>query len=338
MDVARFIRPLALATAASLVLAVMAGLGERRVTRLTAAETFLPAYAERLSEAHHLHITHGRGLSGVQGISVSRAETGWQLTQRWNYPANDELVTETLLALADIDVLEARTAQEDWHRALGLVAPEDLGKAIRFEVRDRQNAVLAKVLVGKTEKSESDAVQKVAQLGMDKQRFYIRREAEVQSWLARGRLPRNPEAAAWLDPALPRHDISALTAVSFATGRKDFTAIKLGEAWSLAGAEPWLAGFENLRPDDVALEDNINFDTARAFTLSYTDGLQIIYENVGAATVIWSRMKAEAPDGAAAAVKQQAAAINARFGGWALRFSADKTPILLPTAGDLGAQ
>ena len=338
MDTARFMRPILWATALSVALALFAVLGERRVTRAAVTEQFAPVYADRLDEATALRITHGRGLSGVQGLSVTRGDGSWQLAERWNYPANDELVTETLLALADIEVLEARTAQADWHRALGLVRPEDLGKAIRFDVRNGDDESLLRVLVGKAEKSENDAVQQVTQLGADKQRFYIRREDEAQSWLVRGRLPRNPEPAAWLDPSLPRHARAALVAISFGKGSQAFSAVKVGEAWSLAAAEGWLDGFEALRPDDVARETDINFDTARPFTLSYADGLEITYENVGAATVIWSRMKITAAPQADEAVRAKAAALNARFGGWALRFSADKTPILLAVARDLGAE
>lgn len=340
MDVSRLLRPLGLLTLASLVLAGMALLGERSIVRMAQFEKLLPAYAANIDAARQLTVTHGRGLSGTQGISLSRGEAGWQLTQRWNYPANDELVTETLLALADIELLEARTAQKDWHRALGLVAPEQLGKAIRFEVRDGDNTPMARILIGKEEKSEVDAVQKIDDLGVDKSRFYVRLEDEAQSWLALGRVPRNPEAAAWIDPSLPRHARARLQEIAVGTNSGTngdtggFKAVRVGEAWSMPGAARWLDGFSALRPDDVARADSINFDTGRPIKLIYDDGLVITYENVGAATVIWSRMSAMAAPDAGQDARDMAARINARFGGWALRFSAERTPILLAAKSD----
>ena len=75
------------------------------------------------------------------------------------------------------------------------------------------------------------------------------------------------------------------------------------------------------------------FTTARPFTLVYEDGLSLTYENVGAATVIWSRMKARRGQ-CQAQIKALAARLNARFKGWALRFSAERTPLLLPAKRD----
>jgi hypothetical protein len=157
--------------------------------------------------------------------------------------------------------------------------------------------------------------------------------------LARGRLPRNREPAAWIDPSLARHAPEKLQQVRFGgaedKGDAKFKFIRVGEGWSLAGAQDWLRLFETLRPDDVGRADGINFDTARPFTLSYSDGLSITYENVGAATVIWSRMSAQAAADADAEVVALAAQINARFSGWALRFTAERSPILLPAKRDL---
>ena len=246
------------------------------------------------------------------------------------------------MALADIDILEARTAQPDWHRALGLIAPEQLGKAIRFDVRDENGAEMVRILIGKNQASEAEAVQKIDDLGVEKSRFYVRLEDSNQSWLALGRVPRNPEAAAWIDPFLPRHEVPLLREIAIGKGGGAFKAVRVGDAssdawsnsWSMPGAPRWLQGFAALRPDDVTKAETINFDTARPFTLSYADGLSLTYENVGAATVIWSRISAKADVTASAEVKAKAAAINARFNGWALRFAAERTPILLASKND----
>jgi hypothetical protein len=334
MDMQRLLRPLALVTAVSLILAFIALLGERPVNAVAPPQLLLADYAAQLDKAAKLEITHGRGLSGTRALHASRTDAGWTLDERWGYPANDELVNETLLALADLKAVEARTAQADWHRALGLVVPEDLGAAVRFRVTDAQGQILTALLLGKEQQSESEATQEVQNYGPELRQFYVRREDSAQSWLARGRLPRNPDMAAWIDPSLPRHDSDKLRQLRFGTGDNAFSMLRVGDVWSLGGAQDWLARFAALRPDDVAQATSINFATARPFTLIYEDGLSITYENVGAATVIWSRVSARANINASAEIKALAARLNARFDGWALRFSAERTPLLLPAKRD----
>jgi len=335
MDMTRLLRPLGLVALASLVLALIALIGERPVNAVAPPQLLLADYAAQIDKAQKLEVTHGRGLSGARALHVSRTETGWTVDERWNYPANDELVNETLLALADLKALEARTAQADWHRSLGLAVPEDLGAAVRFRVSDGEGQILASLLLGKEQQSESEATQEVKNYGPELRQFYVRREDSAQSWLARGRLPRNPDMAAWIDPTLPRHESDKLTKVRFGSGAGAFSMLRIGSGWSLGGAQNWLDRFAALRPDDVARAEAINFDTARPFTLQFEDGLSLTYENVGAATVIWSRISARANADASDDIKALAGRLNNRFNGWALRFSAERTPLLLPAKRDL---
>lgn len=335
MDIQRLLRPLGLVTGASLVLAFIGLMGDRPVNAVPPPQVLLADYAAHFRDAQKLEVTHGLGLSGVRGLYMSRGAQGWTLDQRWGYPANDELVNETLLALADLKAVEARTAQPDWHRALGLVVPEELGAAVRFRVTDSNGEELASLLLGKEQQSEAEAKQQVENYGPELRQFYVRREDSNQSWLARGRLPRNPEPAAWIDPRLPRHAPDKLRQVRFEGAPDDFAFVRVGEAWSMAGAARWLQRLETLRPDDVAREDAINFEKARRFTLIYADGLSIRFENIGAATVIWSRMRITAKPTASAETKALADRLNARYEGWALRYDAARTPVLMPAKRDL---
>lgn len=335
MDVTRMMRPLMALTLASLILAAIALIIERPVNAIAPPRVLLSEYAEKLEQAAQLDITHGKGISGAQTMRFQLRDGQWRLPQRQNYPANQELVAETLLALADLKAVSARTAQSKWHRALGLVVPEDLGKAVRFKVSDANGNELTSLLLGKEEASEAEAAQDVKTYGVELRQFYVRREDRMQSWLARGRLPRNPNMAAWMSQDLPRGDDDALASVSFGKADKVTMTRVTPDSWSLAAGAGWLAGFSALKPEDVAREDDIDFATAQPMQLRYRDGLVLVYENLGAATVIWSRVKADTTDDASPEVRQLAASINARFGGWALRFAADQAPILLPGRAQL---
>jgi hypothetical protein len=338
MDVLQMMRPLVALTAVSLGLAIFAGLTDRKVNDVKPPEILLADYATSFGDATRLDMTFAAGISGTRGIRIELQNGKWVLPERGNYPANQELVTETLLALADLKAVEARTQKPKWHRALGLVVPEDLGRAMRFKVRTQDGTVLTSLLLGNEQESEAEAKQDVKTYGPELRQFYARQEGDNQTWLARGRLPRNPNVAAWLDSALPRYELEQLKAVSFGKGAQKFKLLRVTPvSLSMGGGDTWVSDFKGLKPDDVSLADSINFETAQPMVLRYANGLVITYENVGAATVIWTRISAsvEAVRGqnktARDEVRSLAADINARYKGWALRFSAHRAPILLPS-------
>ena len=336
MDVPYMMRPLTALAGISLALAIGAAIFDRPVNRAAPPQVLLADYAATIDETARLEMTHGMGISGTRKIIVTQQDGQWVLPQRRNYPANQELVNETLLALADVKAVEARTGQAEWHAALGLVVPEDLGRAVRFDVVDASGAALASLLLGREQQSEAEAKQEVMTIGPQLRQFYARLTDEPQSWLASGRLPRNANFSAWMDAHLPKHDLAALKSIRFEGSTGPFTMVRVSpDSWSLSGGTGWLAGFEALRPDDVTPAETINFDTARPMRLRYEDGLTITYANVGAATVIWSGISAEAQKGAPVAVQEKAAAINTRFGKWALRFDASRAPVLLPAQATL---
>lgn len=337
MDVTRMMRPLIVVTAVSLLLALMAAFFDRPVNALAPPRILLADFAAKLDKAARLEITHGLGLSGSQTMVFVKSGGQWVMPQRSDYPANQELVNETLLALADVKAVAARTAQKKWHRALALTVPEDLGRAARFRVLDDAGKELTSLLLGKEEASEAEAAQDVKTYGVEQRQFYVRRDSEDQSWLARGRLPRNPNIAAWMDGDLAKGDTAKLSRVKFGAADKLVMTRITADEWSVAGAKLWLAGFAALRPEDVARADAIEFATAQPMLLRYENGLEIIYENVGAATVIWSRIRAMATKSADAKTRAEADNINKRFNGWAFRFAADQAPVLLPSRAQLTA-
>ena len=145
--------------------------------------------------------------------------------------------------MADLKAVSARTAQAKWHRALGLTVPEDLGKAVRFKVTDANGEVLTSLLLGK-KKLARRKPRNVKTYGLEQRHSYVRREDASQSWLARGRLPRNPNMAAWMSQELPRGDADALQSVSFGKSDKVVMTRVTADSWSLAAGEGWLAGFQ----------------------------------------------------------------------------------------------
>ena len=349
MDIRALIKPLSVFAAVFFLLGVIAVFADRPVNAVSEREILLPDFARQIDAAQALEIVHGRGMSGAVTLSFKRTPEGWVMRERDDYPAHQELVNETLLALGALQTGAARTAQPKWHRALGLVTPEEFGKAIRFRVRDAEGGLLADVMLGKEEASEVAAVQQIKQLGTVERNFYVRRTESAQTWLARGRLPRNAQIAAWLDPAFPSLPQERLVAVS--AGKEtteDGAGVPLlrrlpDGSWDKPDGAGWLEGFSRLQPEDVSRDTAINFDTASTLHLSYENGVIITLENVGAATALWTRARAAVSTAALNAPQDDAGreearalanALNQRFDGWALRLPASAAAQLLVTAAD----
>ncbi len=349
MDIRALIKPLSAFAAACFLLGAIAIFADRPVNTVSDSEILLPDFARQVDAAQALEIVHGRGMSGAVTLTFKRTPKGWVMRERDDYPARQELVNETLLALSTLQTGAARTAQPKWHRALGLVPPEEFGKAIRFRVRDTEDGLLADVMLGKEEASEVAAVQQTKQLGTVKRNFYVRRTDSAQTWLARGRLPRNAQVGAWLDPAFPSLPQEGLVEVRVGgkegeRGATELLVQRLPDGgWNKPSAARWLEGFMRLQPEDVSRDTAINFDSATTLHLSYDTGLTLVLENVGAATVVWTRARAfvspvwqnsQQGESGRQAARALADALNQRFNGWALRLPASAAAQLLVTPAD----
>ena len=349
MDIRALIKPLSAFAAACFLLGAISIFADRPVNAVSKSEILLPDLARQIEAAQALEIVHGRGMSGADKLSFKRTPEGWVMRERDNYPARQELVNETLLALGSLQTGAARTAQPKWHRALGLVPPEEFGKAIRFRVRDEDDALLADIMLGKEEASEIAAVQQTKQLGTVERNFYVRRTDSAQTWLARGRLPRNAQIGAWLDPAFPSLPQELLVSVSTGNDAADEGASPdllrrmPDDIWDQAWGERWLESFSRLQPEDVSRDTEINFETASTLHLNYKNGVNVRLEIVDAGPVLWIRSRASVSTAALNAPQndvslEEAAAsvdeLNRRFSGWALRLPASAAAQLLVSATD----
>ena len=332
MDIRALTKPLSAFAAVCFLLGVLAVFADRPVNAVSETEILLPDFAGQIDAAQALEIVHGRGMSGAVTLSFKRTPEGWVMRERDDYPAHQELVNETAGAWC----LQTGAAHCPTQMA-SCAGPGDAGrvwKAIRFRVRDAEGGLLADVMLGKEEASEVAAIQQIKQLGAVERNFYVRRSDSAQTWLARGRLPRNAQIAAWLDPAFPSLPQEQLVEVGTGKGATEEGAgapllRRLPDgSWNKPGGARWLEGFTRLQPEDVSRDTAINFDTASTLYLAYGNGVIITLENVGAATVLWTRARAavstaalNAPQDDAGREKARAMAdaLNQRFDGWALR-------------------
>lgn len=300
----------------SLVITAWAVWREQPVFKIDKLGLLAPDLAEQIGDITRLDITHGRGMSGSQTLTIERRESGWVLPGRADYPANQRLVNETISALASLELIAPRTSSLQWHASLGLTVPEDLGQAIRFRMFDADQHEITSILLGKDEKSELEAVQLVRAIGEQQKNFYVRLEAETQTWLARGRLPRGKETAIWMDANLPVPNTDQIIGVDFSDiGEGSFDKNNLNE-WRDTGFQDWLASFPSLRADDVVSEDNIDFSNAKRIEVTLQSGELFWLDVVSTTSNFWVRFGSSLKE--------------ADEANWAYKFAGASKTILMP--------
>jgi hypothetical protein len=288
--------------------------------------------------------------------------TDWTVPARDGYPARRAAVVQTVGGLADLELIEAKTARADWHHFLGLVDPGDGGEGVKITLRDGAGEVLADVIVGN--QPEGAAAEPDG-----RGRIHVRRPGNDQTWLARGSLSLHTDVAAWLATHL--YDIDADRV------REARVTPVGGEAYTLSREAPGDSfvlgelpvGREILSPyvieaaatalTDMEVEDvrpESDVDLAGGFQVVYRtfDGLEVTFNiadpegaDAGWATIL-ARFTGlpDAEPREAAAVAEEAANINVLADGWAFQlpsFQARQmtlhlTDLLRPLPGEDTAQ
>lgn len=299
----------------------------------------------KLDRAAHIVVTLPRGMQGVDKLVIDRKPDGvWVLPGHGGYPARQDMVKNLLTGLGALEAYEPRTARAEWHRNLGLLAPEDLGSATRVEIFDDKKERLAALLAGKIPEESVD----VQGQGM----IYVRRDGEDQTWLARGRFPLAKVASDWLDTeflTLPKDHIARVTlwagsehpaTISRASpDDPNFELENLAPGEMSRGA-PVMNGIANAIAEasfeDVAPETSITFPEASPHVvINSFDGLLYTIVMTGSGTSIWAKISVEAaPDLAAdkqMAAQELATKREARFKGWVYQIPSELAGILMQT-------
>ncbi len=332
----RPLRNLALLAVAALVAIVAASLAvvtqERGVRVQFEQRAMFPSIETQLDRVSKVTYTLGRGLKGVDKITLVRGERGkWTVANRANYPARQDLVQKLLIGVSEIVLYEPRTARPEWHRNLGLLAPEDIGSATRVEFFDAKGERIAALLAGKVPEQTGDARGQ----GM----IYVRRDGDNQTYLARGRLPLFQAALEWLDTSfldIERGEIRRVTlwagtdhpvAMSRASAEEnDFSLENIPKGRVTRGA-PIVNGAAtsvvDLTFDDAVPAGSLDFPEASPKVVVETfEGLRVELVLAGGGGALWAKVRAEADPALAAPgadmkpAEARAAEIEARVKGW----------------------
>ncbi len=314
----------AVVTAAMLGAAIVALDRQRQPGALaTGTEPALPKLAAGLNEAAELVIQDAKGI-----FTIRKQGEGWMFVERDGYATPFDRVKTALVGLADLKLLEAKTADPKYFERLQLDDPTKSknSKAMLVTVKTAAGEVLGATYVGR---------RNFDLYGKRGGGTYIRRQGEEQTWLAEGDLNISLVASDWTERAivdLPEKEVRrvALTqpdgktvVISKAAATDpDFTIEKLPkgrEVKSKSDVSQIGRAMADLKLEDVKKADRIAFDkdVHRAQFTTF-DGVTVRAELVKQNLEYWARFAAES---AAPAAEQRAAAINARVKGWAYRLS-----------------
>jgi uncharacterized protein DUF4340 len=302
---------------------------------------FFPGLNETVGQATRLVYTTGQGMQGVATITIERDEDGvWRVLQREGYPARTDRVRKTILGLTELEAFEPRTSNPEWHRNLGLLEPENLGRAVRVQLLDKDGNEIAGLLAGEIVEASSDL--------QGRGFLYVRRDGEDQTWLARGAISLDKDVANWLDPTvvkLAQERIAKVTLRSitetpailsrsspdnpnFVLENPPVGSVSRGAPIVNASATAF-AGFEFL---DAVPVESIIFNNPPVVEIVTFDGLKLTLTMAGANTGMWAKIVASAETPEAQA---EADEINARMGDWAYKLEQNLGLRLTQTIGGL---
>lgn len=285
--------------------------------------------ATRLAAAARIEVERHDGR-----LSVIRQGEAWVLPEKAGYPARPEKAREVLVGLTELRLTEPRTSDPAMFERLGLRDPSREGStASLLRVLDETGAVIAELVVGR---------RRVRTQGNVPESVYVRRPDEDQAWLAEGRLPLDADPQLWIDrdlASLPRERMLRAEVSRAGTapvvlarsegpdGRLVLVAPPDAPPTEQSSLDNVAGAFEFLTLTDVRREAEIPGSEAGEARFTLTDGLAIQVRLNQEGEAVWLRL--------AASGGGEAAALNARWRGWAYQVGAWKAKAFLPRLEDL---
>ena len=146
-------------------------------------------FPELLSDINEIEKIEGA--SAGERFTLRRGPGGWIAPDKSGYPANADKVHQLLIGAAGLERVEPKTKKAALYPKLGL---EDLGRessrAVSFTLEAAGDSTLASLIVGNSAPAKGDP---------DASAIYVRLPGDPQSWLVKGKLPKEGALLDWLD-------------------------------------------------------------------------------------------------------------------------------------------
>ncbi len=311
-------------------------------------ERLFPGLIERVNSVASMEVTQGE-----DRYTIVRDGDVWGLAEKGGYPAQFDMVKKTILGIAEVALVEAKTSKRDRLGELYLAEPDaEEGPGTRIALRGEDGAELAAMILGKAARGGGG-------------RRYVRRAGEDQAWLAEVAVDIGVKPMDWVDKTMTKLRPDRLRRVSITHGDGDDVLLEKADKENANFTVPVLpegakvkapmeinglvSALSFLNVEDVAPATDIAFEGETLVSTRYEtfDGLVITLTSVTVGDIVWARFEAaydaaladpveEAPveeeteDGVelppgmeeikpltAEDVQAEAEALNARTAGWA---------------------
>ena len=277
-------------------------------------------------------------ISGPGNQTIATLERGaerWTVTERNNYPADVGRIRKNLLVLADARIVEEKTSSPGFYDRLGVQDLSDpAAKGMQLALTGGKQPVT--VIIGLNQAGTGDLT-------------YVRRAGEAKSWLVKGKFDLGKTGGDWLDRSLTSIPMARIQSVTInhpgietlriaksKPDDADFGVVGLpaGRELSYPGVANSIAGvLADLPLEDAQTRDALGPAPGKPVVARFvtTDGLTVETSAWGVAT--GTRVTFTAVGTGAA--EKEAAALNARLGGWVYTLPGYKTEQLTRRLQDL---
>lgn len=269
----------------------------------------------------------------IEQVSIVRDSDEWRIEQKNGYPANIGKVRDFILSLAELKLVEAKTADPARYARLGVSDVTEAGsEATRVRLAGRDGAAFADVLIGIDRTN-----------GLGGSMLYLRQHGEARSWLAHGRVDDVQRIASWTDETvidigadriqeihLTAPDGEVLEVRRTAEGEVPFELVNMPEDRTLATfytLNEITDGLSQLKFEDVRAMQGMTFEPSLGNAIYQTrSGLTVIVDFAkvpGAAGTVetWTHFSINVAPDATEEAKSFAAANSERLARWAYRLS-----------------
>ncbi|MGQ0551972.1 MAG: DUF4340 domain-containing protein [Planctomycetota bacterium] len=311
----RLVLGLAVAAIVVAIVAVWASSERRSATQpQTAQQPLFPGLAERLDDVERVRV-----LSGGEAFTIERQGGAWSVLEKGGFPASFEVVSQTLLGLAALEKVEAKTRNAALYSKLGLEDPSgEASSSVQLTLEAAADQVLATVIIGNMSAGGAGR--------------YVRLPGDPQSWEVHGELQPERMPLGWLRKDLLKLESARVRSVNVEHADGEVVRVAKAEredpAWLVqdvpAGSEPispaigrgLAAALESFSFDDVRPRSAAPTERSEPVSTVYEtfDGLRLQIDTAQDETgQFWASVAVAAADPSG---EGEAAAWQQRLGGW----------------------
>lgn len=143
--------------------------------------------------------------AGQTPVTLELKDGRWTVAEKSSYPADLSQLRKTLIALARLELVEAKTRNPEKYSLLALQSIDQANAHSQdLKLFDKDSTQLAHVIIGKTDTAGSS---------------YVRKAEEEQSWLGSEQISLPPKAEEWLAKPLISLDAQRIQRVEVGRGK-----------------------------------------------------------------------------------------------------------------------